>query len=91
MFRFKVEPVDVGQETSGRFQLAINERGIEDEFGLGVGELRLPPPLDLALQGLEIPLNALDPDRQCVQQVEALSVFCQHWGEIACDNVSKFP
>jgi hypothetical protein len=61
--------VDVGQETSGRFQLAINESGIEGQFGLGIGELRLPPLIDLSLHGLEISLNPLDPDSQCVHQV----------------------
>src|SRR6266852_76146 len=47
----------IGQMTSGCFQLAIDERGIEDQLGLGVRDLRLWPALDLALQRLKVPLN----------------------------------
>jgi hypothetical protein len=36
---------------SGSFQLAINKRRIEDHLSRLVGDLRLPPRLNLALRG----------------------------------------
>ena len=74
--------------TSGCFQLAIDERGIEDQLGLGVRDLRLWPALDLALQRLKVPLNPVNADRKRADQVEALGVLGQHRRKHAWDTVS---
>ena len=87
----KYEPVDFGQQTSGRVQLAIDECGIEDQLGPLIGELCLPPVFDLALHGLEVPLDPVHSDGKSVNQIEALAVLGQDRGELAWDNVSKFP
>jgi hypothetical protein len=69
--------VDFGQQTSRRFQLAVDERRVEDQLRRVVGDLRLPPQFHLALQGLEVPLNPVHSDRERVNQVEALGVLGQ--------------
>ena len=66
--------MDFREQTSGRLQLAVDERRVEDQLRRGIGDLRLPPGLNLVLQRLEVPLN---PDRECVNQVEALRVLGQ--------------
>ena len=52
--------------------------------------LGLPPQLHLALQGLKVPLNPVNANRERVDQVEAFGAFGQHRCEHAGDNVSKF-
>ena len=49
VLRFEIQPVDFRQQSSRRFQLAVNERGVEDQLRRIVGDLRLPPQFDLAL------------------------------------------
>lgn len=83
VLRLEVEPVDLGQEAPGSFQLAINECGVEDQLRCLVGDLRLPPRLNLALQRLEVPLNPVHADRERVNQVEALGVLGQDRSEHA--------
>jgi hypothetical protein len=56
-------------------ELAIHKRRVEDQPRLGVGDLRLPPQLHLALQRLKVPLNPINADRERVNQVEALGVW----------------
>jgi hypothetical protein len=67
--------VNVGQTTLGRIELAINEGSINDQCRLGVGDLGQPPVLDLAPHRLEIPLDAVNANRERVDQVEALGVL----------------
>jgi hypothetical protein len=90
VLRLEVQPVDLGQQTPGRVQLAIDKGRIEDQLRAFIGDLRLPPVFDLALQGLEIPLDSVYAYRECVNQVEALGVLGQDRREHARDNVSKF-
>jgi hypothetical protein len=54
--------VDLGQQTPGRFQFALDERRVEDQLRRVIGDLRLPPGLDLALQWFEVPLDAIHTD-----------------------------
>jgi hypothetical protein len=89
VLRLEVEPVDLGKEAPGSFQLAINKRRIEDQLSRLVGDLRLPPRLNLALQRLEVPLNPVHADRERVNQVETLGVLGQDRREDTGDNVSK--
>jgi hypothetical protein len=51
--------------------------------------VRLPPQFNLALQGLEIPLDSVHAYRERINQVEALGVLGQDRREHAGDNVSK--
>ena len=84
----EVEPVDLGQEASRRFELAIHKRRVEDQLRLGIADLSLAPALDLALHGLEVPLNPVHADRERINQVEALGVLGQDRSEYSWDNVS---
>ena len=68
---------------------AIDERVVEDQLCALVGDLGLPPQLHLALQRFEVSLNAVNADREHVDQVEALSVHGQDRGERTCDNATK--
>ena len=88
VLRLEVQPVDIGQQAFGRFQLAVNERRVQDQPCGIVGDLRLPPQFNLALQGLEIPLNSVHAYRERINQVEALGVLGQDRREHAGDNVS---
>ena len=65
------------QQASRGFQFAIHERQVEDQLCRLISDLRLPPRLNLALQRLEVPLNPVHADRECVNQVEALAVLRQ--------------
>jgi hypothetical protein len=69
--------VDVRQETAGRLQLSFNKSRVEDQLRSGIGDLRLTSALDLALHRLEVPLNPVHSDRECIDQVEALAVLGQ--------------
>jgi hypothetical protein len=75
--------VDLGQQTSGRLQLAVDESCVEDQLRRVVGDLRLPPQFDLALQRLEVPLNSVHTNRERINQVEALGVLGQYRREHA--------
>ena len=91
ILRLEIQPVDFGQQTLGRIQLAVDECGIEDQFRPLIGDLRLPPVFDLALHGLEVPLDSVHSDGKSINQIEALAVLGQNGSEHAWDNVSKFP
>jgi hypothetical protein len=58
--------VDLGQQTLGRFQLAVDERRVQDQPCGIVGDLRLPPKFNLALQRLEVPLDPVHAYRERV-------------------------
>ena len=86
VLRLEIQPVDLGQQAPGRFQLAVNERRVEDQLRRVIGDLRLPPRLNLALQRLEVPLNPVHADRERINQVEALGVLGQDRREIAAEG-----
>jgi hypothetical protein len=67
---------------------AVDESRVEDQPRRIIGDLRLPPRLNLALQRLEVPLNPVHADRECINQVEALGVLGQDRCEHPRDNVS---
>ena len=64
VLRLELEPVDIGQQAPGSFQLAVNERGVEDQLRCVIGDLRFPPRFNLSLQRLEVPLNPVHSDRE---------------------------
>lgn len=72
--------------TSGCFQLAVDERRVEDQLCRVVGDLRLPPQFNLALQRLEVPLNPIHSDRERINEIEALCVFGEHRREHATSS-----
>jgi len=74
VLRFEIQPMDFGEQSSGCFQLAVNERGVEDQPRRIVGDLRLPPQFNLALQRLEVPLNSVHANRERINEIEALGV-----------------
>jgi hypothetical protein len=88
VFRLEIEAVNLGQQASWRFQLAVDERRVQDQPCGIVGDLRLPPQFNLALQGLEIPLDSVHAYRERINQVEALGVLGQDGSEHTWDNVS---
>ena len=65
VLRFKIQPVDIGQETPGRFQLAVYKGRIEDQFRPLIGDLRLSPVFDLALQGSKLRWILSTPTEEC--------------------------
>ena len=81
VLRFEVQPVDFREQAPGRFQLAVNERGVEDQLRRIVGDLCLPPQFNLALQRLEVPLNSVHANRERINQIEAFGVLGKHWRE----------
>jgi hypothetical protein len=68
--RLEIQTVDFGQQASGRLQLAIDERRVEDQLRRVVGDLGSSPQLNLALQRFEVPLDSVHADRQGVNQIE---------------------
>jgi hypothetical protein len=86
VLRLEVQPVDLGQQTPGRVQLAIDKGRIEDQLGPLIGDLRLPPAFDLALHRFEVPLDSVDSDGKSINEIEALAVLGQDWREIAAEG-----
>jgi hypothetical protein len=78
--------VDIGQQTPGRVQLAVDECGIENQLGPLIGKLCLPPVFDLALHGFEVPLDPVHSDGKSINQIEALAVLSQDRSEIAAEG-----
>ena len=74
----KVQPVDVTEQASRRLQLSFDECRVEDQLRPLVGDLRLPPQFNLALERLEVPLNPVHANLKGIQQVEALGMLGQH-------------
>jgi hypothetical protein len=72
VLRLEIEPVDFRQQASRRLQPAVDERRVEDQPRGVIGDLCLPPRLNLALQRLEVPLNPVDSKRERINQVETL-------------------
>ena len=62
VLRLEVQPMDLGQQTPGRVQLAVYKGRIEDQLGPLIGDLRLSPVFDLALHGFEVALDAIHSD-----------------------------
>jgi hypothetical protein len=78
--------VDLGKQASGRFQLAIDERGVKDQLRCLISDLRLPPCLNLALQRLKVPLNPVLANRERINEVEALGVLGQDRREVPLES-----
>jgi hypothetical protein len=55
----KYSRLDLRQQASWRFQLAVDERRVQDQHCGIVGDLGLPPQFNLALQGPGIPLDSV--------------------------------
>ena len=70
--------MNLRRQSSRRFQLAVNERGVEDQPRRIVGDLRLPPQFRLALQRLEVSLNSVHANRERINEIEALGVLGKH-------------
>ena len=81
--RLEVQPVDIGKRASGRFQLAIDERRVEDQPRRVISNLRFSPQFHLAFERLEIPLNPVHSNRKHIKEVEALAVLGEHRREHA--------
>jgi hypothetical protein len=77
IFRLEIEPMDLGQQASGRLQLAVDESCVEDQLRRVIGDLSPPPGLHLALQRLEVPLNPVHANRERINQVKTLGVLGQ--------------
>ncbi len=60
VLRLEIEPVDFGEKSTWRFQLAIHERGIENQLRPFVGDLRLPPLFHLAPHRFKASLDPID-------------------------------
>ena len=54
-----------------------------------VGDLRLSPQFNLALQRLEVPLDSVHAHRERINQIEVLGVLGQYKCERVCDNISE--
>jgi hypothetical protein len=82
--------MNVWQQALWCVELAIYKRRVEDQLCRVIGGLRLPPVFDLALQGLEISLDAVHTNCQGVDEIKALAVLGQDRRERALDKVPKF-
>ncbi len=60
VLRLEIEPVHFGEKSTWRFQLAIHERGIENQLRPFVGDLRLPPLFHLASHRVKASLDPID-------------------------------
>jgi hypothetical protein len=67
--------MDRGQQASWCFQLAVDERRVQDQPCGIVGDLDLPPQFNLALQRLEVPLDSVHAYREPVGEAELPGVF----------------
>jgi hypothetical protein len=72
-------------------QLVLNERPVYNQLGCCARELPGSPRLDLPPHRLEVPLHAVDADRDGIDQREALEVFRQKRLEVAMNNMAKLP
>ncbi len=78
--------MDLRQQASWRFQLAVDERGVQDQPCGIVGDLGIPPQFNLALQELEIPLDSVHANRERINEVEALGMLGKDRREIAAEG-----
>jgi hypothetical protein len=83
VLRLEIQPVYFGEQSSRGFELAVNERRVEDQLRRLVGDLRFPPQFPLALQRLEVPLNSVHANRERINEIEALGVLGKHGREHA--------
>jgi hypothetical protein len=58
----KYQLVDLGEQASWSFQLAVDERRVVDQLRRVSGDLRLPPQFNLALHRLKVALDAVHSD-----------------------------
>ncbi len=81
--------MDFGEQRPWRFQFAIDERGVQNQLGPFVSDLRLPPLFHLAPHRFEASLDPVNTHCKRVDQVEALCMLGQNWRECGRDNVAK--
>jgi len=79
----EVEPVYSGQEALRGVRFGVHECRVEDQLGALVGDLCLTALLDLALHRLKVALDAIDSNRERIDQIEALGVLGLDRGEHA--------
>ncbi len=75
ILRFKVKVMDGASEVLGSFQFALDERLVYHHFGDDVSEFTPLPPLHLLSHGLEVPLHAINTNRDAVDERERFRVF----------------
>src|SRR5207253_10562098 len=83
MGRLEVIPMNVPRECARNAKVAFDERSIDYEFRLIVGDLVGAPGLDLLTERLEIPLNPVHADRQRIHDREVLGVLCKNRREVS--------
>ena len=74
------------QQSPGYIQFCFHECGVKNQFRPIVTDLRLLPALNLPLHRLEVSLDAVDPYRKRVDQVEALAVLGQDRRKLAAER-----
>src|SRR5437660_8330275 len=77
--------MDSPRQMLRRFELSFHERTVDDEFCLSVLNLVLLPRLDLALHRFEVPLHAIDTDRNRIHETESFGVLRKYGSEIAVE------
>ena len=75
--------MDRPSQVLGHFQIGLDERAVDDQLRLNVGELGVPPSVHLLAHAVEIPLHLVDADGECVLQREVFGVLGQDRLEIA--------
>ena len=85
----EVISVDIGGQRARNTQIAFDERPINHELRLRIGELSRAPGLDLLQERLEIALDPVHADRQGIDDRKVLRMFRQNRRERAWDNVAK--
>jgi hypothetical protein len=69
----------------GSFQLALNERLVDDHLGSHICQLRLLPGFDLPSHRLEVALHPVNANRDAVDQRERLRVLSKCRSKRASD------
>ena len=82
MGRLEVVAMNVPGQGARNVEFALDERPVNNEFRLLIGDLAGTPGLDLLTERLEIPLNPVDTDRKRIDDREVLRVFREN----RCEN-----
>jgi len=86
---FEVIVVDSASQVLGHVQFTLNECLVDDDLGCHVRQVGLPPGLHLLSHGLEIPLHAIDANRDRVNERERLRVLREDRSKHAWDDCSE--